>query len=824
MLDGLVVIELGGVRETRDVHCFGGNPKWAGKLRTFGEAAVVKEGKSDKSTDRGIKVVFVGYSTDRTSDCYRFWNPVKNSVIETRDAIFLNQMYFKPEGRTPMLEYEPEDEIVDAGDFLAKEEDGSDSDDEPEPPTTKSVTFANAIESTFESANADEAPSSGTSGGAQSVPSSAPEPQTILRSGRISRQPDFFRPETNLVQRAMSRTGTSAAQINYLAHMLELDNSELAASQLVMEDTFSPEYLTALYDHMVAEAGEPPELMGVGAGAGGGFDSTDELRTLNYREAMASPDRLLWQEAIYQEYLKFEKFGVFEVIPRGQLPKKKKVIKGTWAIKKKSNGQRRARANARGFEQIDGEHYFSDSISSPVSNPTTVRILFTLYAMNPDWEVRVIDVEGAFLQGKFQNGEEMYMEVPDGMEEYYGSKDDVVLRMKVPIYGTKQAAECFYKELVKKSKEKGYERSNADFTLFKVWTEEGLLLVFAIWVDDILAFGTKADLDALEADITSVFEANAEPVFNEYVGNKIDISRGDDGIATVKFTQPVLIQKLEENHTPMMKRAPQTPAVPGSNLSKGDGTDMITMEQATKYRSLTALIMYIMQWSRPDVYQAGRSLARYMHAPNESHWKALHYCLAYLMGTKNRGLVIKPTRVWDGSKDFKFVIRGRSDSNYAADVDDRRSVTGCRTFVEDCPVCQRSATQRHVTLSVTEAEGAAGVTEAQDMLYVANVLESLGLQVEYPMVLEMDNKGAVDLANSWSVGGRTRHVDVRMYFLRELKDQGKLVIRHISGDDNDADIFTKNTSAAVFNKHVVNFVGTDEYVQDGEEGDVETPK
>jgi hypothetical protein len=48
--------------------------------------------------------------------------------------------------------------------------------------------------------------------------------------------------------------------------MLELDNKELAASQIVMEDTFSPEYLMSLYEEMVAEAGEPPELMGVGAG------------------------------------------------------------------------------------------------------------------------------------------------------------------------------------------------------------------------------------------------------------------------------------------------------------------------------------------------------------------------------------------------------------------------------------------------------------------------------------------------------------------------------------------------------------------------------
>ena len=51
------------------------------------------------------------------------------------------------------------------------------------------------------------------------------------------------------------------------------------------------------------------------------------------------------------------------------------------------------------------------------------------------------------------------------------------------------------------------------------------------------------------------------------------------------------------------------------------------------------------------------------------------------------------------------------------------------------------------------------------------VMESLELQVELPMVLEMDNSGAVDIANSWSAGGRTRHVDVRNYFLHELKDQ-----------------------------------------------------
>jgi hypothetical protein len=70
-------------------------------------------------------------------------------------------MYFGQRDKTPMLEVEPEDEIVDSGDMLAKDE-GSDSDDEPEPHVTKSVMFAGTIETKIESKSADEAPALGT--------------------------------------------------------------------------------------------------------------------------------------------------------------------------------------------------------------------------------------------------------------------------------------------------------------------------------------------------------------------------------------------------------------------------------------------------------------------------------------------------------------------------------------------------------------------------------------------------------------------------------------------------------------------------------------
>ena len=82
----------------------------------------------------------------------------------------------------------------------------------------------------------------------------------------------------------------------------------------------------------------------------------------------------------------------------------------------------------------------------------------------------------------------------------------------------------------------------------------------------------------------------------------------------------------------------------------------------------------------------------------------------------------------------------------------------------------RSKMQDCMTLSVTEAELVVATACAQDMLFSMQLMESIGLTVKKPMILTVDNKGAKDLANNWSVGGRTRHIDVRYYFLRKLKE------------------------------------------------------
>jgi hypothetical protein len=76
----------------------------------------------------------------------------------------------------------------------------------------------------------------------------------------------------------------------------------------------------------------------------------------------------------------------------------------------------------------------------------------------------------------------------------------------------------------------------------------------------------------------------------------------------------------------------------------------------------------------------------------------------------------------------------------------------------------QSATQKTIAVSSCEAELNTAVLCVQDVIYGKNLLESIGLKVQLPMILEMDNKGAVDLINSFSVGGRTRHIDVKQCF------------------------------------------------------------
>jgi hypothetical protein len=85
--------------------------------------------------------------------------------------------------------------------------------------------------------------------------------------------------------------------------------------------------------------------------------------------------------------------------------------------------------------------------------------------------------------------------------------------------------------------------------------------------------------------------------------------------------------------------------------------------------------------------------------------------------------------------------------------------------------------------------------------------------VQLPTILEVDNKGTVDLVNNYSVGGRTRHVETRQYFLRQLKEENIIKVIWTPGEMNSSDLYTKNLARVDFEKHTKAFVGDGKYMK-----------
>ena len=121
-----------------------------------------------------------------------------------------------------------------------------------------------------------------------------------------------------------------------------------------------------------------------------------------------------------------------------------------------------------------------------------------------------------------------------------------------------------------------------------------------------------------------------------------------------------------------------------------------------------------------------------------------------------------------------------------------------------------------IALSVTEAELFAAVQCAQDLMFIMRLLGTLGLRVKLPMKLTIDNKGAHDLCHNHSVGGRTRHIEVKQLFLREMKEHGLINVVWKPGVIQRSDLFTKNLPRPAFERHAQHFVGKDKYMADAE--------
>jgi len=316
--------------------------------------------------------------------------------------------------------------------------------------------------------------------------------------------------------------------------------------------------------------------------------------------------------------------------------------------------------------------------------------------------------------------------------------------------------------------------------------------------------GTEEDVIDEKKKMLQYFECDDIGFVREYVGCKIHMRAGD---RSVKFTQPILIKSLIDEFNAGTKTV-STPASAGQCLQAGEVEDELQDNIKKKYQAGVGKLLYLTRWSRPEIGNSVRELSKFASRPQIGHFEAMNRVMNYCVMNKEVGWILKPIGEWTGKEnDNEVEIEGVSDSDYSKDIETRRSVTGYSVFLNGAPVATKSRMQEAVTLSVTEAELVAATHCYQEMLYVKKVIESIGLHVKLPMVLKVDNKGAKDFLNNWSVGGRTRHIDVRYLYLREAKEKNMLKIEWTSSKNNPSDLFTKNLNMELFKKHSATFIG-----------------
>jgi uncharacterized OsmC-like protein len=103
-------------------------------------------------------------------------------------------------------------------------------------------------------------------------------------------------------------------------------------------------------------------------------------------------------------------------------------------------------------------------------------------------------------------------------------------------------------------------------------------------------------------------------------------------------------------------------------------------------------------------------------------------------------------------------------------------------------------------LSTTEAEFIAASICACQAVWLRKILEKLGHTQNSSTIVYCDNSSAIKLAKNPVMHGRSKHIDVRFHFLRELAKDGTIELVHCNTQEQVADMMTKPLKLDAFVK------------------------
>ena len=247
---------------------------------------------------------------------------------------------------------------------------------------------------------------------------------------------------------------------------------------------------------------------------------------------------------------------------------------------------------------------------------------------------------------------------------------------------------------------------------------------------------------------------------------------------------------------------------PADKVPLGPSEDDPPHDESWSYASMIGCLNYLANNSRPDIQFAVHQCARYTHSPKKSHTQAVKRIIRYLLGTRDKGLILSPTKeiTLDMYADADFA--GMWNSN-APEQDPVRvkSRSGHVILLGNCPLLWSSKLQTEIACSTMEAEFIALSSAMRDLIPARHILQAVGTALSLPVpagaqlkstVFE-DNMGCLTLATIPKMTPRSKHIAVKYFWFRsQVGPEHGITIVKCDTKDMLADIFTKGLAADQF--------------------------
>ena len=518
-------------------------------------------------------------------------------------------------------------------------------------------------------------------------------------------------------------------------------------------------------------------------------------------EVLHGPESHQWRAAYVDERASLLAREVYDRVRKQDVlgDRLRKILKTKAIYRKKfladgSLDKFKARVVVNGAAQKSGRDFAEGELYAPVAKFTSFRTLVSLAVAN-EWELRQFDVETAFLYAPL--GEEIYVSPPAGFEEYDEEGCELVWKLKKSLYGLRQSPRNWYQEFSGFLLDYGFEKSPHDPCVFTFKKAGVLKCVFIVYVDDVPS-GVAGDSEWYKEFIVALRKKYnlKEGPLEWCLG--IEIVRDAN---SVELRQTKYINDILERFDMADCKGASVPLDPGSVFSYEDSPktpeQKAMMEQLpySRYRSLVGSLLYCAVATRPDISCAVSKISHVMSNPGPTHYTRAIYLLRYLKQTKHLGL--KYTRNCGKNAN---VLTAYCDSDFAGCIDTRRSTSGYVFQLNGGPVSWYSKLQATVALSTTEAEYMALSACACDAVFLRGLLQYMDCEQTEPTVMFEDNIGCLCLTKDEVLHARTKHIDIRYHYLRELVKAKVCVATYCRTDEMLADILTKLLAKGVFTR------------------------